>query len=53
MGGEQDKCLGGEPSREIAGKIAGARLKLYDRWGHGLYEEEPTFNRTVLEYLLQ
>ena len=53
MGGEQDKCLGGEPSREIAGKITGAQLKMYDRWGHGLYDEEPTFNRTVLEYLLQ
>lgn len=53
IGGEQDKSLGGDASREIAEKIPGAELLMYEQWGHGLYEEEPTFNRTILEYLLQ
>jgi pimeloyl-ACP methyl ester carboxylesterase len=51
MGGAQDKCLGGEASREIAGKIPGAKLRMYEAWGHGLYEEEMAFNRHVLEFL--
>lgn len=51
LGGGQDRCLGGDASREIAAKIPGAELKLYPQWGHGLYEEEKTFNRTVLEFL--
>ena len=51
MGGARDKCLGGEASREIAGKIPGAKLRMYEAWGHGLYEEEKAFNRHVLEFL--
>ena len=51
MGGEQDKCLGGEASREIAGKIPGAQLKLYPQWGHGLYDEAADFQDVVLEFL--
>ena len=51
LGGEQDNCLGGGASREIAARIGGAQLRMYPEWGHGLYEEEKTFNRTVLEFL--
>ena len=53
LGGEQDKALGGEASRQIAAAIPGAKLKMYPQWGHGLYEEEKGFNRTVLEFLLE
>ena len=53
IGGEQDKALGAEPSREIAARIPNAQLRMYEQWGHGLYEEEPTFNQTVMEYLLR
>ena len=53
IGGEQDKSLGGDASREIAEKIPGAELLMYEQWGHGLYEEEPTFNKTVMYYLLR
>ena len=53
IGGEQDKALGGEPSREIASRIPNGELLMYEKWGHGLYEEEPTFNQTVMEYLLR
>lgn len=51
IGGEKDQALGGEASREIAAVISGAKLKMYPQWGHGLYEEEKDFNRTILEYL--
>ena len=51
VGGEQDRALGGEASREIAEAIPGAELRMYAQWGHGLYEEEKEFNRTVLEFL--
>lgn len=52
IGGERDKTLGGEASRAIADAIPGAALKMYPQWGHGLYEEEQGFNRTVLDFLL-
>ena len=51
IGGEKDRALGPDASREIAAKIPGARLLMYENWGHGLYEEEKTFNRTVLNFL--
>ena len=52
VGGEQDKALGGEASREIAAAIPGAKLKMYAQWGHGLYEEAKDFNGMILDYLL-
>ncbi len=52
IGGGQDKALGCEASHQIAAAIPGAALKVYPRWGHGVYEEEKTFNRTVLDFLL-
>jgi pimeloyl-ACP methyl ester carboxylesterase len=51
IGGEKDLALGGDGSREIAGKIPGARLRMYEQWGHGVYEEEKSFNRLVLDFL--
>ena len=51
MGGEQDKALGAQASRDIAGEIHDAELKMYPRWGHGLYEEEPGFMEDVLSFL--
>ena len=51
IGGEQDLALGPEASRELAGQIPGARLEMYPQWGHGLYEEAPDFNQTVLRFL--
>lgn len=51
IGGEQDKALGGEASREIASRIPGAHLKMYPQWGHGLYEEAKDFLQLVREFL--
>ena len=53
VGGEQDKALTGEASREIADQIPNAKLLLYPQWGHGLYEEAKDFNRQVLDFLLE
>ena len=51
LGGERDLALGGDASWQIAEAIPGATLRMYPQWGHGLYEEEPTFNATVMDFL--
>ena len=51
IGGEKDNALGGGASREIAAQIPGAELRMYEQWGHGLYEEAGDFNQTVLNFL--
>ena len=51
IGGEKDLSLGGDASREIAAKIPGAELRMYEQWGHGLYEEAKDFNQVVLNFL--
>ena len=51
IGGEKDKALGGEASKEIASGIPGAELRMYAQWGHGLYEEAKDFNKVVIDFL--
>ena len=51
IGGEKDLALGGNASREIAEKIPGSRLRMYEQWGHGVYEEEKEFDQLLLDYL--
>lgn len=51
IGGERDKCLGGDASRELAAAIGGAGLKMYPQYGHGCYEEAADFQQTVLAFL--
>ena len=51
VGGEQDKCLGGDASRALAAAIPGAELKMYSAYGHGCYEEAPDFQQQLLEFL--
>ena len=53
IGGEKDICLGGDASRQMAKVIPGARLHMYEDWGHGLYEEARDFNRVVMDFLLE
>ena len=53
IGGEQDRCLGGDASKEIAAAIPGGRLHMYRQWGHGLYEEAEDFNRMLLDFLCE
>jgi len=51
IGGEEDRCLGSDASREMAERIPKATLKMYPGQGHGLYEEAGDFNETVLAFL--
>ena len=51
IGGEKDKALGGASSKELAAAIPGAQLRMYEQWGHGVYEEAEDFNQTVLAFL--
>ena len=51
IGGERDIALGADASRELAGAIPGAILRMYEQWGHGLYEEAKDFKQTVLKFL--
>ena len=51
IGGEKDNVLGGDASREIVTQIPGAELRMYQQWGHGLYEEAKDVNQTILNFL--
>lgn len=51
IGGEKDISLGGDASREIAATIPNVELRMYEQWGHGLYEEAKDFNQVVLSFL--
>ena len=53
IGGEKDRVLGSEAAREIAARIHGAQLLMYEKWGHGVYEEETAFNRSVQSFLME
>ena len=50
IGGTDDRIVTGEASREIAGRIPGASLIMYNGLGHGLYEEAPDFWDRVREF---
>ena len=43
IGGTEDRIVTGRASEEMAAKIPGCRLFLYQGLGHGLYEEAPDF----------
>jgi len=50
LGGKQDKIVGGSASEELAEKIPGCELYMYEDYGHGLYEEAKDFVPRVLEF---
>ena len=47
IGGKDDRIVTGRASEEIAERIPGCRLFMYEGLGHGLYEEAPDFLRRV------
>ena len=51
IGADCDRIVGGKASEEIAERIKGSELKMYQGFGHGVYEEAKDFNQVVLEYL--
>ena len=51
IGGARDRTLGGKASVEIAEKIPNAQLKMYEQYGHALYDEAKDFVDVVLRFL--
>lgn len=52
IGGGSDKVVGKNTSQEMAEKIKGSKLVIYEGLGHGAYEETKDFNHQVMNFLL-
>ena len=50
IGGTEDKIVTGAASEEIAAKIPGSELYMYEGLSHGLYEEAPDFLQRVADF---
>lgn len=50
IGGTEDRIVTGEASKEIAERIQGSELYMYEGFGHGLYEEAKDFIHRVAEF---
>ena len=52
IGGTEDGIVTGEASRELAGRIRGAELWMYEGLSHGAYEEARDFQDRVAAFFL-
>ena len=50
IGGKKDRIVTGQASIEMAERIPGCRLLMYEGLGHGLYEEAPDFLKIVADF---
>lgn len=50
LGGGDDRIVGAVASREIAGRIEGSCLHMYDGLGHAAYEEAKDFNGRLMRF---
>ncbi len=53
LGGEEDRVVGPEGSRELHALIPGSELYLYPGLGHGAFEEAPDFNERIFRFFTQ
>lgn len=51
IGGGRDKALGVDASKEIAVRIPDCTLKIFEGYGHAVYEESTDFNRVMMSFL--
>ena len=51
IGGEKDRIVGADASRELHAHIEGSELYLYPDFGHAAYEEAKDFNEKVFRFL--
>ncbi len=51
LGGEEDRIVGAQASRELHERIRGSELHLYPGLGHAAYEEARDFYERVYEFL--
>lgn len=52
IGGRQDKIVTGEASEYLHQLIPQSELYMYERYGHGLYEEAPDFLQRVKSFFI-
>ena len=50
IGGTDDRIVTGQASEELAARIPGGKLYMYQGLSHGLYEEAPDFLRRVADF---
>ncbi len=50
IGGTEDRIASAGASEELAARIPGAELMMLKGLGHGLYEEDPLFQRRITEF---
>ncbi len=50
LGGDEDRIVTGEGSREMASRIPDSRLFMYEGLGHGLYEEAKDFQDRIIAF---
>lgn len=53
IGGGQDRVVGKEAAKEMAGKIDKSSLLIYEELGHAAYEESKDFNQQVIDFCLK
>ncbi len=52
IGGERDYIVGNKAAYELAEYIPDSKLKIYEEYGHGAYEEAKDFNDLVVNFLV-
>lgn len=52
LGGTEDQIVSAQASEELAARIPGSKLKMYEGLGHGLYEEAPDFLDQIRQFCL-
>lgn len=53
IGAAQDRIVGTQAAGELAKRIPGSRIIIYEGYGHGVYEEAGDWLPRVEEFLLQ
>lgn len=53
LGGEEDKTVDPEGSKELHAALAGSKLHMYHGLGHAAFEEAPDFNARVFGFFAQ
>lgn len=53
IGAGKDGIVGGEASRQIAARIPGSELMMFDDYSHGVYDENAEFYDRILTWLTQ
>ena len=51
LGGGIDQIVGTEAAERLASRITGAQKYIYEKFGHGAYEEAKDFQERVLAFL--